>query len=48
MSKITGKPSKKVLNEQDQKDARKFLTWTAVITVLLLILIYILYSNTVG
>ncbi|MFZ4544216.1 MAG: hypothetical protein ACOYOA_09225 [Saprospiraceae bacterium] len=48
MSKLTGKPSKKVLNEQDQKDAKKFLTWTAAITLFLLVLIYILYSNTVG
>jgi hypothetical protein len=42
------KVNKKEQNVQDQKDAKKFLMWTAIITTGLLVLIYIIYSNTIG
>jgi hypothetical protein len=33
---------------QDQRDAKKFLLWTAAITLGLVVLIYLLYSSAVG
>ncbi len=42
------KVNKKEQNIQDQKDAKKFLMWTAGVTVVLLLLIYVLFSNSVG
>jgi hypothetical protein len=42
------KVSKKELSEQDQKDAKQFLMWTAGITFGLVLLIYFLYSSSVG